>query len=115
MPRAAHSLSLLCYERPDGPLPIRVTKTALTAPKSNFCFTPESGLSRTSLEVRFVPQAAHAPQQNYSITSSACASSVGGTVRPSAFAVLRLMTSSNFVGYSTGKSDGFSPLRILST
>jgi hypothetical protein len=34
---------------------------------------------------------------NYSITSSARASSVGGTVRPSAFAVLRLMISSNFV------------------
>src|SRR6478672_2880719 len=30
----------------------------------------------------------------YSITSSAWASSVGGTVRPSAFAVLRFMTSS---------------------
>src|SRR5258707_7637759 len=57
----------------------------------------------------------HAPQQNYSITSTACASSVGGTVRPSAFAVLRLMTRSNFVGSSTGRSDGFAPLRILST
>ena len=37
-------------------------------------------------------------QDRYSITSSAVASSVGGTARPSAFAVLRLMTSSNFVG-----------------
>jgi hypothetical protein len=34
----------------------------------------------------------------HSITSSARASSVGGTSRPSAFAVLRLMTNSNFVG-----------------
>src|SRR5246127_543437 len=34
----------------------------------------------------------------YSITSSARASSVGGTVRPSAFAVFRLIASSNFVG-----------------
>jgi hypothetical protein len=34
----------------------------------------------------------------HSITSSANASSSGGTVRPSAFAVLRLMFSSNFVG-----------------
>src|SRR5262245_44872969 len=42
----------------------------------------------------------HAPQQKdgYSITSSARASSVGGTVRPSCFAVLRLITSSYFVG-----------------
>jgi hypothetical protein len=31
----------------------------------------------------------------YSITSSARASSIGGSVRPSAFAVLRLITSSN--------------------
>jgi hypothetical protein len=36
-------------------------------------------------------------------------------VRPSALAVLRLMTSSNFVGCSAGRSAGFAPLRILST
>ena len=36
-------------------------------------------------------------------------------VRPSVWAVLRLMTSSNVVGYSTGRSAGFAPLRILST
>ena len=39
----------------------------------------------------------------------------GGIVRPSALAVLRLMTSSNFVGSSTGRSAGFAPLRIRST
>jgi hypothetical protein len=33
----------------------------------------------------------------------------------SAFAVLRLITSSNFVGCSTGRSAGFAPLRILLT
>jgi hypothetical protein len=47
--------------------------------------------------------------QSYSITSSARASSVGGTVRPSALAVLRLITSSYFVGACTGRSAGFSP------
>jgi hypothetical protein len=36
----------------------------------------------------------------YSITSSPRASSIGGTVRPSAFAVLRLITNSNLVGCS---------------
>ena len=51
----------------------------------------------------------------YSITSSARASSVGGTSRPSALAVLRLMTSSNLVGACTGRSAGFSPLRMRST
>src|SRR5262249_20567403 len=51
----------------------------------------------------------------HSITSSARASSVGGTVRPSACAVIRLMTSSNFVACSTGRSPGFAPRKILST
>src|SRR5262245_25165083 len=51
----------------------------------------------------------------YSITSSARASSVGGSVMPSAFAVVRLMTNSNLVGCSTGMSPGFVPRRILST
>jgi len=36
----------------------------------------------------------------YSITSSACASSVGGLVRPSALAVVRFSTSSNLPGCS---------------
>jgi hypothetical protein len=51
----------------------------------------------------------------YSITSSARASSVGGTSRPSALAVLRLITSSNFVGACTGKSAGFAPRKTRST
>src|SRR5262245_23296452 len=51
----------------------------------------------------------------HSITSSARASSVGGTSRPSALAVNKLMTRSNLVGCSTGISAGFAPRRILST
>jgi hypothetical protein len=39
--------------------------------------------------------ASAARKPNYSMTSSASASGVGGTVRPSAFAVLRFMHSSN--------------------
>src|SRR5262249_36316546 len=46
--------------------------------------------------------------RTHSITSSAPAMSVGGTVRPIAFAVLRLMTSSNLVGCKMGRSAGFS-------
>jgi hypothetical protein len=45
-------------------------------------------------------------------TSSARASSVGGMSRPSAFAVLRFITNSNFVGSWIGKSSGFSPLSM---
>jgi hypothetical protein len=48
----------------------------------------------------------------HSITSSARASSVGGTSRLRALAVRRLMTSSNLVGCTTGRSAGFAPLRI---
>ena len=51
----------------------------------------------------------------HSITSSARASTVGGSSKPIAFAVLRLMTSSYLVGACTGSSAGFSPLRMRST
>ena len=66
----------------------------------NRCFVPTTD-SRTA-----------ARQHLYSITSSASASNVGGILRPSAFAVLRLMINSNLVGSITGRSAGFSPLRI---
>jgi hypothetical protein len=46
----------------------------------------------------------------YSITSSARTSSPVGNSIPSALAVLRLITSSNLVGCTTGRSAGFSPL-----
>src|SRR5882762_1631152 len=49
------------------------------------------------------------------ITSSARDSNDGGIVSPSAFAVLRLMTSSNLVGCSIGRSPGLAPFRILTT
>src|SRR5262249_40251525 len=51
----------------------------------------------------------------HSITSSARAMTVAGICRPSAFATLRLITSSNLVGCSTGRSAGFAPPRILAT
>src|SRR4029450_5789088 len=50
----------------------------------------------------------------YWITWSARSSSVCGIVRPSALAVFKLMTRSNFVGCSTGRSPGL-PFRIRST
>src|SRR5262249_28160346 len=51
----------------------------------------------------------------HSITSSPRASSCGGTSRPSALAVVRLITRSNLVGCSTGMSAGSVPRKILST
>jgi hypothetical protein len=52
---------------------------------------------------------------DYSITALAVATSAGDNSRPSALAVLRLITKWNFVGCCTGRSDGFSPLRMRST
>lgn len=54
-------------------------------------------------------------QRRYSITSSALASRDGGTARPRAFAVTRLIVRSNFVGCSTGRSAGLAPRKTLST
>jgi hypothetical protein len=51
-------------------------------------------------------------RRDYSITSSARTSSDDGTSRPSAFAVLRLITSSNVAGCMTGRSAAFVPFRI---
>src|SRR5262249_20615905 len=51
----------------------------------------------------------------HSITSSARASSVSGTVRPNALAVLRLMINSNLIGCWTGKSAGLTPFNTRST
>src|SRR5262245_20860173 len=52
---------------------------------------------------------------DHSITSSARASNVGGISRPSAFAVLRLITRLYLVGICTGRSPGLSPFRMRST
>src|SRR5450631_1141587 len=72
---------------------------------------PATDFARPARLVRFVPEA---EVPSYSITSSAMARSKGGICRPSALAALRLMTSSNFVDCSTGRSAGFAPCRILS-
>src|SRR5215472_15338301 len=67
------------------------------------------------------PRGRRAPEQRderapfHSITSSARNRYGSGTVSPSALAVVRLITRSNLVGYSTGISPGFAPRRILST
>src|SRR5262249_19841743 len=65
---------------------------------------------RRAAEKRDEPAPPH-----HSITSWARASSVGGISRPRALAVVRLMTRSNLVGCKTGKSAGFSPLRMRLT
>src|SRR5438477_6487725 len=54
------------------------------------------------------------PRGHWMISSARC-SKDWGIVSPRALAVLRLMTSSNLVGCSTGRSAAFAPLRSLST
>src|SRR5262249_46003989 len=55
------------------------------------------------------------PPSHHSVTSSARNRIEVGTSRPSALAVLRLITSSYLVGACTGRSAGFAPLRMRST
>jgi hypothetical protein len=59
-----------------------------------------------------VKPSALAVLRSHSITSSARARSGGGTSSPSALAVLRLMTSSNLFGACTGRLAGFSPFSM---
>src|SRR5262249_48715212 len=73
------------------------------------CARAPSGHNRRAAEQRDELAAFH------SITSSARTSSVGGTSKPSDFAVLRLRTVSYFVGIWTGRSAGFAPRSIRST
>src|SRR5262249_22720122 len=61
---------------------------------------PNATLNATYRNVRFGPKADSCTQQRgrYSITSLALASSVGGTVRPSAFAAFIFNAISNLTG-----------------
>jgi hypothetical protein len=74
---------------------------------------PPGGALTGLLSATSRPEQVQQTEQAYSITSSASASSLGGTSIPSAFAILRLMLDVNFVGCSMGMSPGLVPLRIL--
>ena len=83
---------------------------------SNFLFSDSRTTSLSSGPADCRPEELAAQVEHiYSITWSARSSNVCGIVRPSAFAVLRLISSSNFVGCSIGRSPGLAPLRIRST
>ena len=76
-------------------------------------FPPKADIPQHRLDVRYVAKAEIALV--HSITSSARLSTVCGIARPSVLAAFRFTTSSYFVGACTGRSAGFSPLRIRST
>lgn len=81
-------------------------------------YSPKSGHARSLVwRLLWAKSGCEQMQQvrRYSITSSVRASSDGGMVRPRAFAVLALMTSSNVLGSATGRSAAFAPRRMRST
>src|SRR5262249_11176753 len=86
------------YQHTDAPNTIRLLRVRRERPRR-----------RCAAEERNELAALH------SITSSARTRKDSAIVRPIAFAVLRLMTSSNLVGSSTGRSAGLVPFKILST
>ena len=78
---------------------------------------PKADIGTQPRNVCFVPIAdilQRGKERRYSITLSARSSNDSGIVKPSALAVVRLMTKSYLVGCSTGMSAGFAPRRILS-
>jgi hypothetical protein len=62
-----------------------------------------------------LPDSCTAANAIYSITSSARADRPGGTSMPICLAVFRFIKNSNLLACITGKSAGFSPLRIWAT
>src|SRR5262249_34524234 len=85
----------------------REEKRHVFAEQRSADFPPSAELSHTGRGL-FQPG-------DHSITSSARSRKDSGIFSPMARAVLRLTTSSNLVGCWTGKSAGFSPLRMRST
>ena len=79
---------------------------------------PKADMDWHSNDVCFVPKAdiIAVPQiATYSISSSASDRNDAGIVSPSVLEVVRLMTKSNLVSRSTGRSLGLAPLRIRPT
>ena len=95
---ALHPIATAKADLRKKPCPLYPRKRTCAVQLAHVCFVPRADIDL-----------------HYSITASACASSVGGTMTPRALAVLRFITSSYLVGACTGRSAGFSPLRIRST
>ena len=93
------------------------SKAALADLKCDFRSTSNNGHHQADPvgPVRATSGLMHRSNYAYSTTSSAIASTPDEIVRPSVLAVLVLMTSSNLIGCSTGRSAGFSPFKIFAT
>lgn len=98
-------------------------KSKIENPKSYHLITLSARASTCGGIIRFRISDPSIPLRTYfgfwindhRITRSARARTFGGMMRPICLAVLRLITSSNFVGCSTGSSAGVLPFSILST
>src|SRR5258708_13514570 len=86
------------HQQPDAPHALGLLRTRRERPKQR---------RRRAAESQDELAAPH------SITSSASCWRCSGTLMPSILAVLRLITNSNPVRCTTGRSAGFAPLRIL--
>jgi hypothetical protein len=85
---------------------------------ADFAERPEAAIRAVAdlrLTTYFALTARRVPPTHQRITSFARTSNDGGMVMPIALAVLRLITRSNLVACSIGRSSGFAPLIILST
>ena len=106
---AACCCSFVLIGSPDPPAPARGGNRFVSSNRSTAAL-------RSSLYWRFQPfcQFVIRVEVSQRMTLSALAKTFGGTVNPICWAVFKLTTISNLVGCSTGISDGFAPLRILS-
>jgi hypothetical protein len=86
------------HEHPNPPHALRLLRTRTKRPRS-----------------RCAPEERDEVAAGHSMTSSAVASSDGGTVRPSTRAVWWLMTKSILFDCTTGNSADFAPLRMRPT
>jgi len=90
--------------------------TSICDPARNSLVGGMDELGQTGVRASHAAFAAdHFSPNAYLTTLSACRSTCGGIVTPICLAVLRLITSSNFFGCSTGRSAGLAPFSILST
>jgi hypothetical protein len=101
---ASETLNKLRHGSKSAPLPLFPLKTDMRSRDWHVSLGPHEPTS--GIAVNYI---------RYSMTSSAVARRIGGTLRPSALAVLRLIASSYLLGVCTGRSAALSPLRMRST
>jgi hypothetical protein len=92
------------------------SKASVWSCTSDVCFYPDNGGIADVPRVLLGASSGlmhRSKRELYSMTTSARASSVGGTSTPSIRAACKFMTNSNLVDCRTGSSAGFAPLRMV--